>query len=48
VSTNVQTTTQIPWWAYALIVVFLVEIGIPVGYMMRSATGGKQQASPHP
>jgi len=46
VSTNVQTTTQIPWWAYALIVVFLVEIGIPVGYMMRSASGGKQQASP--
>jgi hypothetical protein len=46
VSTNVQTNTQIPWWAYALIIVFLVEIGIPVGYMMRSAVGGKQQASP--
>jgi len=46
VSTNTLTTTQIPWWAYALIVVFLVEVGIPVGYMMRSASGGKQQASP--
>jgi len=42
VLTNTQTTTSIPWWAYALIVVFLVEIGIPVGYMMKSVSGGKQ------
>jgi len=33
---------MIPWWAYALIVAFLVEIGIPIGYVMRSASGGKQ------
>jgi len=39
VLTNTQTTTQVPWWAYLLLVVFLVEIGIPVGYVMRSASG---------
>jgi len=42
VSTNTQTTTMVPWWAYALIVAFLVEIGIPIGYMMRSAAGGNK------
>jgi len=33
---------MVPWWAYALIVAFLVEIGIPIGYMMRSAAGGNK------
>jgi len=41
VLTNTQTTTQVPWWAYLLLVIFLVEIGIPVGYVMKSAVGGR-------
>jgi len=43
VLTTVQSTTTVPWWAYALIVVFLIEIGIPIGYMMRSM-GQRQPA----
>jgi len=42
VITQTQTTTSIPWWAYALIVAFLVEIGIPIGYMMKSVAGGQK------
>ncbi len=42
VLTTVQSTTAVPWWAYALIVVFLVEIGIPIGYMMKSISGGQR------
>jgi len=42
VSTSVQSSTVIPWWAYVLVVAFLVELGIPIGYTMRSASGRKQ------
>jgi hypothetical protein len=46
VSTTIQSTNIVPWWAYALIVAFLVEIGIPIGYMMRRSKSGEQQAPP--
>jgi len=44
VSTNVQTSTTVPLWAYALLVIFIVELGIPVGYMMRSSSNRRTQA----
>ena len=46
VSTTIQSTNDVPWWAYALIVAFLVELGIPIGYVMRRSNSGGQKAPP--
>jgi len=45
VNTNVQTNTVTPFWAYALLVVILIELGIPIGYVL-SKSESREKAAP--